>query len=270
MLLYSNSPCFWSSIAAIPLYPNLQRFPQGRRFKQWTGDDSKALMKVYLPAIEGHIPSGMVHAISAFLDFCYLACRNSLNESALDSLNRALERFHHHRHIFQEMGVREDGTKGFSLPRQHSMTHYCYLIQEFGVPNGLCSSITKSKHIKAVKKPWWRSNRFQALGQMLITNQHLDKLAAARVDFESRRMLKGSVVSAVQEVGHQCSEGGSSDEDSDSGNGSDDGKIQMQDGACVLNFVRLAKTPGIVLLYCDFLRQILPFYVVQHGNCLVI
>ena len=34
------------SIAAVPLFPGLRRFPQGRGFKQWTGDDSKALMKV--------------------------------------------------------------------------------------------------------------------------------------------------------------------------------------------------------------------------------
>ncbi|KAG2737105.1 hypothetical protein P692DRAFT_201677171, partial [Suillus brevipes Sb2] len=40
-------------IAAVPPFPGLRRFPQGRHFKQWTGDDSKALMKVYLPAIEG-------------------------------------------------------------------------------------------------------------------------------------------------------------------------------------------------------------------------
>jgi hypothetical protein len=33
-------------IAAAPLFPDLRRFPHGRRFKQWTGDDSKALMKV--------------------------------------------------------------------------------------------------------------------------------------------------------------------------------------------------------------------------------
>lgn len=35
-------------IAAVPSYPGLRRFPEGRGFKQWTGDDSKALMKVYL------------------------------------------------------------------------------------------------------------------------------------------------------------------------------------------------------------------------------
>jgi hypothetical protein len=30
----------------MPSFSNLRRFPQGRLFKQWTGDDSKALMKV--------------------------------------------------------------------------------------------------------------------------------------------------------------------------------------------------------------------------------
>ena len=33
-------------IAAVASFTGLHRFPQGRNFKQWTGDDSKALMKV--------------------------------------------------------------------------------------------------------------------------------------------------------------------------------------------------------------------------------
>ncbi|KAG9221814.1 hypothetical protein CCMSSC00406_0006757 [Pleurotus cornucopiae] len=33
-------------ISAVPPYPRLRRFPDGRDFNQWTGDDSKALMKV--------------------------------------------------------------------------------------------------------------------------------------------------------------------------------------------------------------------------------
>ncbi|KIJ16060.1 hypothetical protein PAXINDRAFT_76254, partial [Paxillus involutus ATCC 200175] len=41
----------------------------------------------------------------------------------------------------------------------------------FGAPNGLCPSITESKHITAVKKPWRRSNKHNALGQILRTNQ---------------------------------------------------------------------------------------------------
>ena len=33
-------------IAAAPLFPCLRRFPEGHGFKQWMGNDSKALMKV--------------------------------------------------------------------------------------------------------------------------------------------------------------------------------------------------------------------------------
>ncbi|KIK83035.1 hypothetical protein PAXRUDRAFT_95275, partial [Paxillus rubicundulus Ve08.2h10] len=47
-------------IATAPSFPGLQRFPDGWGFSQWTGDDSKALMKVYLPAIEGYVPDDIV------------------------------------------------------------------------------------------------------------------------------------------------------------------------------------------------------------------
>ncbi|EDR01231.1 uncharacterized protein LACBIDRAFT_312359 [Laccaria bicolor S238N-H82] len=50
-------------IAVVPTFPELRHFHEGRGFKQWTGDDSKGLMKVYLPAIAGHVPSQMVQAV---------------------------------------------------------------------------------------------------------------------------------------------------------------------------------------------------------------
>jgi len=40
---------FVYSISAVPPYPGLRRFPDGRDYNQWTGDDSKALMKVRQP-----------------------------------------------------------------------------------------------------------------------------------------------------------------------------------------------------------------------------
>jgi hypothetical protein len=145
---------------------------------------------VYLPAIEGHVQQDMVRALRAFLDFCYIARRNIHDNNTLQELKDALERFHTYRKIFQECGVRPNG---FNLPRQHSLIHYFQLIRAFGAPNGLCSSITESKHIKAIKEPWRRSNRFDALSQMLLTNQRLDKLAAAHVDFSHRGMLEASL-----------------------------------------------------------------------------
>ncbi|KAG1805024.1 uncharacterized protein HD556DRAFT_1429137 [Suillus plorans] len=181
-------------IALAPSFAGLRRFPEGRGFKQWTGDDSKALMKVYIPAIEGHVPPEMVLTLQALIDFVYIARRNIIDSNSLNALDDALERFHRHREIFETSGVRPNG---FNLPRQHSLIHYHKMIRSFGAPNGLCSSITESKHIKAVKEPWRRSSRFEALNQMLLTNQRLDKLAASRIDFASRGMLTGTCLSYI-------------------------------------------------------------------------
>ncbi|KAH8984531.1 hypothetical protein EDB86DRAFT_3084417 [Lactarius hatsudake] len=146
-------------ISVVPPFSRLHRFPQGHGFEQWTGDDSKALMKVYLPAIEGHVPSDAVRCFRAFLEFCYIARSDTITEQTILRLEDALKRFHDYRSIFQATGVCVD----ISLPRQHSMIHYPMLIRLFGAPNGLCSSITESKHIKAVKEPWRRSNRYHAV-----------------------------------------------------------------------------------------------------------
>ncbi|KAF7303363.1 C2H2-type domain-containing protein [Mycena indigotica] len=176
-------------IAAVPGFPGLRRFKDGRRFSQWTGDDSKALMKVYLPAIKGLVPDPIVLALRHFLDFCYLVRRSDFNEDSLAAIEQTVIEFHRCCEVFRQLGVREE----FSLPRQHSMKHYGADIREFGAPNGVCSSMTESRHITAVKEPWRRSSRFEALGQMLLTNQRLDKLTASRADFVERGMLVSEV-----------------------------------------------------------------------------
>ena len=79
---------------------------QGHGFKQWTGDDSKALMKVglqvkflfvifneveiYLPAIQGHLPCDIVHTFCMFLEFCYTTRHDVITENDLSQLHDAL------------------------------------------------------------------------------------------------------------------------------------------------------------------------------------
>ncbi|KAF7290661.1 C2H2-type domain-containing protein [Mycena indigotica] len=114
-------------IAATPAYPGLRRFRDGRRFKQWTGDNSKALMKVYLPALKGLLPTEIVQVISTFLDFCYLSRRKDFDESTLDQIETTVDQFRERRKVFVDVGVRTD----FNLPRQHSIGHYAHSIREF-------------------------------------------------------------------------------------------------------------------------------------------
>ncbi|KAI6114259.1 hypothetical protein F5141DRAFT_1187848 [Pisolithus sp. B1] len=146
----------------------------------WTGNDSKGLMKVYVTAIERHVPRDVVHTF----------------QKMLTELDDALGCFHHFHKVFRNARI----IKSFSLPWQHAMKHYHHLICQFGVPNGLCSSITESKHIKAVKWPYWRTNWFQALGQIILINQRLDKLTAVCVDFKEHGMLNGTCLSKAFEV----------------------------------------------------------------------
>ena len=156
--------------------------------------------------------------LSAFLDACYIARRQDIDSNALDAFDTALTKFWHLHDIFRTSGVRPNG---FSLPRQHALFHYRRHIEDFGAPGGLCSSITESCHITAVKKPWRRSNRYQALGQMLIINQRLDKLAAMHIDFVARGMLlaghtPGRNVSLILRP-YQAGIRGVDDEDDDEG-----------------------------------------------------
>jgi hypothetical protein len=125
------------------------------------------------------------------MNFCYLVRRNAITSDALHEIENMLAQFHQLREIFIETGVRTD----VSMPRQHALKHYPRSICLFGSPNGLCSSMTESKHIKAVKEPWRRSSRFNALIQMLRTNSRLDKMSYARRTFTEQGMMSGSTSS---------------------------------------------------------------------------
>jgi hypothetical protein len=133
----------------------------------------------------------MVQSIATFMDACYIARRNAITAPALEHFRKSVEKFHELRNIFIKAGVRDS----ISLPRQHAFKHFYHAIQLFGSPNGLCSSITESKHIKAVKEPWRRSSRYQALIQMLRILMRAEKMTALRRTFSDRGMLVGTTSS---------------------------------------------------------------------------
>ena len=195
-------------------------------------------IKVFLPAIAGHVPPQMVRAIAAFIDFCYLVRRAVISEDTLRMVETALQSFHRDREIFRDSGVRPSG---FSLPRQHSLMHYRHLIQQFGAPNGLCSSITESKHIVAVKKPWRRSNKHKALGQMLLANQRMDKLSALSIHLQATDAQQGD----EDEEDEEGEEGGEGEKGEEGGEDEEDEMCGVDDGPYSLGEVSLAKTRGM-------------------------
>ncbi|KAH9177891.1 hypothetical protein EDB89DRAFT_1809670, partial [Lactarius sanguifluus] len=114
----------------------------------------------------------------------------------------------------------------------------------FGSPNGLCSSITESKHIKAVKEPWRRSSRYHALVQMLRTLSRLDKMAATCRIFTSDGMMEGSTSSYTAMVlrGEQPQRLADLTEDHNDDN--EDHDLGPVSGPKVLSSIELAKIPA--------------------------
>jgi hypothetical protein len=194
-------------------------------------------MKVYIPSLVGYVPDDVILCLGAFLDAIYIARRQDIDSSALDDFDRALEKYWGFREVFQISGIRP---KGFSLPRQHSLSHYRRMIEDLGAPGGLCSSITESRHKSAVNRPYRRSSRCNALGQMLLINQRLDKLAAMRCDFAKRGMLPGGHTanpSTSQGPEHLNFPSGKDDEDEDEG--------PVEDREDILGHVVLARNRGM-------------------------
>ena len=155
------------------------------------GDSSKALMKVYLPAIEGHVLAKIVCTVHNLIEFSYLVCCDIHDTQSIQAIDTTLKSIHTNHKIFKTSGV----VQSFNYPCQHSLKHYIVMIHAFGSPNGLCSSITENKHIKVVKKPWRQSNHYKAMKQILLTNQHLENLLALHAHFTFNGMLGGACLS---------------------------------------------------------------------------
>ncbi|KAJ6620508.1 hypothetical protein B0H10DRAFT_1946053 [Mycena sp. CBHHK59/15] len=204
-------------ISAVPEFPGLCCFPDGCNFSQWTGDDPKALMKIYLGAVTGYLSSDMVKCLAAFMDFCYL----------------------------------------------HSLIHYIRFIFLFSSPNGLCSSITESKHIKAVKEPWQRSSWYKVLAQMPVILNHLNKLAAATHKFTTHGIMIGTTLLYTARVltGEQpqvlaaaAEAAAASQDDNDNDNG-DDGDNRSVGTQSTLKLWQHIGQPHFTALFWRFLYE---------------
>jgi hypothetical protein len=129
----------------------------------------------------------MVRCIATFIDACYIARRNAIDSASHEHLQDCVQTYYQLRTIFLDAGIRTT----VSILRQHALMHFYHAIRLFGSPNGLCSSITKSKHIQAVKQPWHQSSRYNALAQMLRTLPRMDKMMALYRHFKHCGMLRG-------------------------------------------------------------------------------
>ncbi|KAG8736304.1 hypothetical protein FRC12_017690 [Ceratobasidium sp. 428] len=147
------------------------------KIKQWTGRESKELMKQFLPVVaHSACDPDFVEMVRGALDFMYYAHSPELSEDDLEEMDHSLRTFHRLKEVvvkmkrFQNMG-RFDG-----IPKLHMLSHYAELTRRLGAPDGYNSESPEHLHIVYAKTPYRASNKRRPTNQMVKFVERQDAL----------------------------------------------------------------------------------------------
>ncbi|CAA7260292.1 unnamed protein product [Cyclocybe aegerita] len=138
-------------IRCLPPSFGVRHFKNGiSALSQISGSERKNMAKILLACLVGSIPSAATKAITALLDFIYIAQYPTHNNSTLEYLQNAIEEFHEHRDYFIQLGLRKD----FNIPKFHSLLHYIDTIKDFGTTDNYNTEMFERLHIDFAKHGW--------------------------------------------------------------------------------------------------------------------
>jgi hypothetical protein len=163
----------------IPPNHNIALFTKGiTSFSRVTGQEHKNMCRILLGLIidlslpNGQVPSRVVKAVRAFLDFLYLAQLPSHTIQTLQQLHESLARFHDNKEVFVDLGTRE----GFNIPKLHSLIHYATSILLFGTTDNYDTEQTERLHIDFAKHAYRATNHKDEYLQMTTWLERREKM----------------------------------------------------------------------------------------------
>ena len=125
-----------------------------------------------LPLPLGQLPSRLIRAVRALLDFVYLAQYPSHTSKTLERLEESLARFHEDKDIFIDLGVREH----LNLPKIHSLLHYAFSITLYGTTDNYNTEQSERLHIDFTKDAYRATNRKDEYPQMTAWLERREKV----------------------------------------------------------------------------------------------
>jgi hypothetical protein len=134
----------------------LRKFKNGIScLSQISGPECKDMAKILLGCLIGKMPTYGIQAITALLDFIYLAQYPTHDTITLGYLQDALDLFHKYCHYFIDTLVQKD----FNIPKFHSLLHYIEAIELFRTTDNYNTEIFECLHIDFAKEGWCTSNQ---------------------------------------------------------------------------------------------------------------
>jgi hypothetical protein len=150
---------------AMPNHSSLRHFAAGvTRLKQTTAHEHREMQNVFTAVMAGLVPENVLPAILAVIDFIHFARLPVHTTETLALLEEALDRFHEHKHVFVNHGIRSD----FNINKIHAMCHYVEAIRELGTADAYNSKTPERLHIEFAKRAYRATNWLNFFGQMTV------------------------------------------------------------------------------------------------------
>ena len=153
-----------------------------------TGKEHADICRILLGLIvdmdlpDGTSPIPLIRSTRALLDFLYLAQYPVHTSETLRLLRQSLRDFHSNKHVFVELGIRED----FNLPKLHSLVHYVESIELFGTTDNYNTEYTERLHIDLAKDAYRATNHRNEYAQMTIWLERKEKILRHQTYLEWR------------------------------------------------------------------------------------
>lgn len=167
-----------------------RQFREGiSHLKQVTGRTQRDVQRCLISVIAGCAPPGVVVAIRALLDFCYLAQAPELDDNDCDTLLLSLRTFHEHKsHVIKAGGRRgkKQVISNWYIPKLELLQNVVPSVRDSGVPMQWTADVTEHAHILLIKNPARGSNNVDIDPQIC---RHLDRLEKSSM-FELATSLK--------------------------------------------------------------------------------
>lgn len=162
-------------IRALPPAFGLRQFKNGIfALCQISGPERKNMAKVLLGCLVGCMPLKGISAVTALLDFIYIAQYSTHDSVTLGYMQDALDRFQNNRDYFIATLVRKD----FNIPKFHSLLHYIESIENFGTTDNYNTEMFERLHIDFAKHGWRATNQRDEFPQMIRWLSRQEKITS--------------------------------------------------------------------------------------------
>ncbi|QRV91332.1 hypothetical protein RhiJN_19350 [Ceratobasidium sp. AG-Ba] len=162
------------------------------RVQQWTGRESKEMLKQFLPLVVGDLSPELARLVTSAVEFIYRSHSSTMTETDLKELDADLETFHRLKDLMVDKGFYPSSARFDKIPKIHMLRHYSHSIRQLGTPDGYSTEAPEHLHIEYAKDPWRASNKVRPLPQMTTYIRRLEAIRIHRTMMNQWLILKGA------------------------------------------------------------------------------